>query len=581
MERLSLLLCFVLLLTLFVGCGKDSDGTDGASSGVNTNDNIFSTDAVNYKTDGASTYRVIRSENPTESATSAALSVYKKLKDAIGVNVKNQMDHEDGTDQYEILIGDTNRPETAQAKAWLIENIGGRFNDYIICTIGKKIVIYGMTDEALESAASYFVGNYLTETVQGGIKYTYKTEGEYPDCLINGVSISKFNVVRPHLNTSYLTYAEVEKLVSTVREKYGFSINICDDTVTAESEYEIIIGNCERPNVTALTDRDEYKVTVSGKKIYINGGANTSTTIAVTELNKKISSSTTLTDADSFSGSYSQTVATYDQSTYYTPKFYDDFDGDSLDLTKWQWRGGTGNSGWSSAGVNGSRADRSLDPSRVFVKDGLFQIHPYYDAENNVYYGGFIETNGIMKLTYGFIEVSCKIPDAPGFWTSLWLRCNDTSGLARPEIDISESFGNGKQIAANMHTWPGNEGVQLGVEHTSLDSPKYKKEKVYTCPDNKSFNDDFHTFGVLWTPEYVWFTGDGVPYFKYTMGDKATDAECFGKKMWIVLSEAVGFENNTDPAKATADEWANKSQYYVDWIYVYQIDDGRQLMEFY
>lgn len=582
LKKLSLVLCVVLILSVFVGCGGDSKKEGSSQSG--TSDGIFSTAAVNYAADGEAVYAIVRPDNGTQTEIDMALLLFKQYRDAHAVKAKNISDSQDGTDNYEILIGNTNRPETAQACDWLAQNINKRSDNYIICTIGKKIVIYGNSDNALNNAVDHFVKNFLSATQSKGIKYTYAAEGDFIDLNVNGVSIGEYSIVRPHYNSSYLTYAEVEKMVDKIYNTTGYKLAINDDTITNEAKYEIIIGDCARPNVTKIDARDEYSVKVSGDKIYINGGSHQATTVAVTELIKKLDGKTALTDADSFDGSYQLTVANYDTATYYTPKFYDDFDdisGDNvnangLDTNKWHLNTENGK------GKNGYKATRSTDPSRVYVADGMFQIHPYFDYETNTYYGGFLETGKTMKMTYGYIEYSAKIPDGPGFWTALWLRCNDYSGSSRPEIDIAESFGNSKTFAFNLHTWPGNDAEELGITHTSLDGNKKYSAKKKECPDGKRFGDDFHTYGMLWTPEVAWATCDGVPYFKYTMGDKETDSWCFGKLMKICISEAVGFESNSgDPLDASEEVWENNAVYLVDWVYVYQLEDGIQKMELY
>ena len=64
------------------------------------------------------------------------------------------------------------------------------------------------------------------------------------------------------------------------------------------------------------------------------------------------------------------------------------------------------------------------------------------------------------------------------------------------------------------------------------------------------------------------------------MGYKETDAECFEHRVYLCISQAVGFASNSlNINNATAEEWANTSQYYVDWVYVYQLDDGKQIIE--
>ena len=78
MKKLSLILCLVLLVTMFAGCGGKGDGKDKADA---VNDGIFSTATVNYKNnEGKANYSVVRAENSSEESTAAALLIFKQFK---------------------------------------------------------------------------------------------------------------------------------------------------------------------------------------------------------------------------------------------------------------------------------------------------------------------------------------------------------------------------------------------------------------------------------------------------------------------------------------------------------------------
>ena len=218
---------------------------------------------------------------------------------------------------------------------------------------------------------------------------------------INGISINSFHIVRKHYNSSFMTYRELE----TLAKRCG--LRILEDTVNKPREYEIIVGNCERDGVCEITNRDTFELRIDGRKVFLNGGSAPAVTMAVSEFRKLLKSQEELTDADSFTGSYSEKLKEYDDETYYKPVFFDEFDdieGDfvnanGIDTRKWDLRGGDGHSSWSTQGHHDARCDRSLDPKRVYVKDSCFQIHPWYDKKNNVFYGGFLESSGKMRFT--------------------------------------------------------------------------------------------------------------------------------------------------------------------------------------
>ena len=103
---ISALLLIAMLSMLFVGCG---DNDNGASQTSSKTDNILSTaDVVFIDADKESVYSIVRPEN--EELTLSA-NVFKQLKEKTGVVAKQTDDSSDGTDKYEILVGETNRPD--------------------------------------------------------------------------------------------------------------------------------------------------------------------------------------------------------------------------------------------------------------------------------------------------------------------------------------------------------------------------------------------------------------------------------------------------------------------------------------
>lgn len=573
----ALILTAVFILSVFSGCGKkdgssEKSKTDTASSGDTAlGCEFYKGDIDLLDADGKAKYRIIRPENGNNAEISSASLIFAGYKKN-GITMKNIMDSEPET-EYEILIGNTSRKESAFALQYLIETTGGRKDDFVICAVGTKIVIVGSCFESTAAAAEKFVDEYkCAAKITGELLYVNYTDGgDFKELTINGISVGRYNIIRQHYNSSYLTTMAMERLQKCIEESGGYKIDYHDDAYEPESEFEINIGSTNRAGVPAVTNYDTYEVKISGSKVFINGGSAKAVAIAVDEFSKRLAAGS-ITDADSFEGSYTETVASYDKSTYYTPVFYDDFDGDTISTEVWNICGPNNN---SSNGHNGKKSVRSNSPDITFVKDGIFQIWPTYDDE--YYYGGMLYTQNKLHFTYGLIEISEKVPDCPGVWTSLWLRCGDRTGLARPEIDINESFGNGNVVAANMHTWPGEEAEIYGIEHTSMDGGTFPQKRRASL-DGRSFNEDFHTFGLLWTDESAKFTCDGEVYVEYPMDTKETDHECFSKHMYIVISMATGFENNDSKCEdASEQEWENQRQLYVDWFYLYQLDDGKQV----
>lgn len=135
--------------------------------------------------------------------------------------------------------------------------------------------------------------------------------------------------------------------------------------------------------------------------------------------------------------------------------------------------------------------------------------------------------------------------------------------------------GNSSVVAANCHAWPTSLGEEHGLVHTSLDE-SYKNDKKYYCPDNGKFGDTFHTYGMLWDSTQMSFFCDGKIYFSYDITQKQEDIMAFNKKMYLILSAAIGFKSSGYNISNTTDEqWANTSKLLVDNLYIYQMDDGK------
>ena len=572
---ISMLFVFVLSIGLMAGCGGSNDSSSNNGDNSYSDNSVgFSTNDVKYIEDGASVYRIIRPENGEMDEGQIAGFVFKQMKDILGVSVKNTDDTNDGTDVYEILVGNTNRPESKQALDYLKSQCGGRYNDYIICTIGKKIVINAYNADFLKKACEYFTFNFLKkEGVSGGISYLEKTVGDFENYTVNGTNVSDFKFVRQRLNSSYLSTLEINKLVDTIYQKSGYKLSLVFDTYVAETDCEIIVGNANRTGVSTITDYDTYEIKISGNKIYLNGGSPNATAMAVSEFHKIIATKNTLTDADSLTGSYQTALANYDRKTTYAPTWFDTFDGAGIDTTKWRVVGGTE---FGRDGQNGKWSGMSDDPNFVFQSDGQFFV---YGQENGTQYlGGTIKNDKTMRFHYGYVEYSGISPNGPSFWSLLWF-CGSGgySKYLSPEIDLNECFGNGKVTAANCHAWPTTAGKEIGKEHTSLDG-EYSKQKQYWCPDGKTWADDFHTYGFLWDEDEMTFVGDGDVFFSYQTNTNEDDIDAFVNSwMYMQFSFSVGRANNGEQAsELTAEHWQNSSKFVVDWVYLYQFDDGKQ-----
>ena len=164
---LTLVLCAGMVFT--AGCNNQKD--DEPSDDVPTDDIPESTDGETepfslMNEDGTSRYTILRSElKTTNDVLQSALALRRSMVSALGVQeVLIASDWEDGKPseeeiaaRYEILIGQTNRPESQQVLDSLEQY------SYAIRVVGHKIVIVGDTDDGTIMAVEAFIANYLSD----------------------------------------------------------------------------------------------------------------------------------------------------------------------------------------------------------------------------------------------------------------------------------------------------------------------------------------------------------------------------------------------------------------------------------
>ena len=155
----SSLLAVLILLSAFAGCaGGTPEGTGEITGPDGTSAAPESTVALKDQE-----YVIIRKDEASDTVNEAALSLRNALNQKLGTSLKVKVDLIAEKAGYrviptEIIVGDTNRDETAAALAGL------RRNDYIIKLDGTKLVILGGCDEATAAAVTRVIdGGFIPE----------------------------------------------------------------------------------------------------------------------------------------------------------------------------------------------------------------------------------------------------------------------------------------------------------------------------------------------------------------------------------------------------------------------------------
>lgn len=250
----------------------------------------------------------------------------------------------------------------------------------------------------------------------------------------------------------------------------------------------------------------------------------------------------------------------------------DEFDGETLDLTKWDYQYGNGgeygNSGWG----NNEWQFYLGREENVRVEDGKLIITAM--KEGNVYTSGRIRTitnSGelLFGTTYGRIEARIKCPVGDGVWPAFWMLPVDDSiygtWAASGEIDIMEAKGRlPGQFSCAAHygqSWPKN--VYSGQE--------------YVFEEGTDIT-DFHTYAIEWEPEEIRWYVDGECYYTLTewhaknaKGELYPEGAPFDVPFYILLNVAIG--GNFDP-EADTQNTEFPVQMEVDFVRVYHKEEG-------
>lgn len=233
--------------------------------------------------------------------------------------------------------------------------------------------------------------------------------------------------------------------------------------------------------------------------------------------------------------------------------FSDEFnqpDGSQPDPKKWN-RADRGVATWS----------RWISKSEkvVYIKDGNLVCRAvpnrYEPTDTARMLTGAINTKGKFTFTYGKVEVRMKVKLRDGSFPAAWLQGAQTK---RPdwykEIDIVEVFG-GQRVFHSAFT-------HLAVKTGRKDGP----QNVFK---NELRVDQWHVYGVEWTPTAVTWTIDGRPvatYKKSSNPDLLKDGQWpYDYPMYIILNQSLG-----DSTWKKGPLMNRTYETRFDWIRVYQ-----------
>jgi beta-glucanase (GH16 family) len=266
--------------------------------------------------------------------------------------------------------------------------------------------------------------------------------------------------------------------------------------------------------------------------------------------------------------------------------WHDEFDGDSLDDSKWSyrtnyWRRG-GRANWFAAPEDGA----------VEVKDGLLRLKLLKKPDGQ-FVSPQLQTGELMwdmvqaggsstgwmlpnrekpkfMHRYGYYECRCRLQQMPGWWSAFWMQspmqgCSLDPRRAGIEHDIMESFDPGEIIPHCFHA------NGFGAEYRGYKCPRVKENDEAILALDKT---KFHVFGMLWEPDGYTMFVDGRqhgPKVGRGEGESVSQTEEFV----LLTTEAKWYRRNDKPVPELEAAAAAGDEFLVDYVRVYDIEEAK------
>ncbi|WP_026776090.1 family 16 glycosylhydrolase [Polaribacter sp. Hel_I_88] len=194
-------------------------------------------------------------------------------------------------------------------------------------------------------------------------------------------------------------------------------------------------------------------------------------------------------------------------------------------------------------------------PKNVLEQDGnlILKVEKY---NNNTMTCGSINSNNRFEKAFGYYETRIKIAQADkGTHTAFWFQGDnmgniDGTGRDGAEIDVFESAWTGDYTKSVVHI----DGY--GADHQA-------STKRYETP---GLHEGFHTFGILWTPDYMKIYYDGI--LKITYSDPKFIPQV-PEYIWLSDGASFGFSGDN----FTREPLGFLTEAYVDYVRVWELDD--------
>ncbi len=230
----------------------------------------------------------------------------------------------------------------------------------------------------------------------------------------------------------------------------------------------------------------------------------------------------------------------------------DEFDGSSLDTTK--WKVDVGGNGWGNNESQYYTAQGNLN-----IQNSLLTITAKAEQfGNNQYTSAKIKTEGKFNVRFGKIETRMKCPMGQGLWPAFWMLGSNHSTIGWPkcgEIDVIEHINSETKVHGTAH-WD-------NVGH------------IYWGGIINNDPTQFHNYSIIWDSTKIqWFMDDQI-YYQLNTLNGVNGTEEFQNSFYLILNLAVGGNWPGYPNANTI----FPAEMLVDYIKVYQPSNANSIAD--
>ena len=265
--------------------------------------------------------------------------------------------------------------------------------------------------------------------------------------------------------------------------------------------------------------------------------------------------------------------------------FYDKFDGTALDMTKWTFQDGNGQSpiNYSQNGWGNNEAQSYKGATNAIVKDGILSLVAEKKSNDGKSYTSAKlvtansrepgQPNHTFSQTYGRFEAKIRLTKAePGAWPAWWMMPVDSAYGGWPrsgEIDIMEMKGRLPYNSSSTLHWRPN---WAGITNWQN---QYRGGDV-TFPVGSAIT-DWHVYGVRWEQEAMIFLIDGIEHTRinrntwntpfYTQANDFGTYAPFDRNFHLILNLAIN--GDFDSGRVRDSELPIALE--IDWVRCYTL----------